>query len=85
MTRSKGQKKGQFVHVQNHLQLRPVLIAHIDDGDFAVVAVAGGFDLELGAKISGDLEALGHEVLLDLQRGERFEAVGESGPSGYDV
>ena len=51
------------------------------DGEHSAWSLCSSFDLAIGDRIRGDLDALGSETLLHLARGQQFDAVGESGPS----
>jgi hypothetical protein len=52
-----------------------------DDGEYSAWSLDDSFDLEIGGRIKGHLDALGGETLLNLSSGESFQAVGESAPS----
>ena len=52
-----------------------------DDGEFSAWQLDCSFELELGSRVCGELDALGGETLQHLGSGEAFDAVGETGPS----
>lgn len=52
-----------------------------DYGDYFVFEALGGYDLALGHRLSGDVEALGGVTLRNLDTGESMSLYGQSGPS----
>lgn len=71
--------QGTITHINRRSGM---FIIRTDDGDYTAWSLCDGFEPQIGSRIQGDLNALGGETLLDLARAERFQAVGESGPSG---
>jgi hypothetical protein len=60
-----------------------LFIVAIEGGDFVVFEPLGGFDLSLGDKVSGDLEALGSVRLMHHPSQMSISVYGQSGPSSY--
>jgi hypothetical protein len=57
-----------------------MFVVRLDDGGCALFEFMGDFDLQVGARLQGALDAVGEQTLLDVGRGESFQAVGQTGP-----
>lgn len=69
---------GTVIHVNLR---RGMFIIAIDSGDHVVFENLSSTEVSVGARIRGDLCALGGGDLAHLEDGEVFSAFGQSGPS----